>query len=77
MLGLLIDGCEFRPPTPITDIRKIKIWEKIARAADPSALIDACILPEDATSNDWLTENLPPTNPPSSTRPGAEYGVDV
>lgn len=26
---------------------------------------------------DWLTENLPETNPPASTRPGAEYGVDV
>lgn len=26
---------------------------------------------------DWLTENLPKTNPPASTRPGAEYGMDI
>ncbi|KKN15651.1 hypothetical protein LCGC14_0983870 [marine sediment metagenome] len=28
-------------------------------------------------NEDWLTENLPETNRPASTRPGAEYGVDV
>ncbi len=28
-------------------------------------------------TDEWLTKNLPETNPQPSTRPGAEYGVDV
>jgi len=28
-------------------------------------------------SEDWLTENLPPTTAPFNPRPGAEYGVQV
>lgn len=75
MLGLLIDGYEFTPPTPITNMKDIKTWEAIVRSTDPSALVDTCILSLDATDNEtWLTENLPETNPPINTRPGAEYG---
>lgn len=35
------------------------------------------IRPNCQDCQDWLTENLPETNAPASTRPGAEYGVDV
>lgn len=72
MYGLLIDGIEIVSPPMIFD--EIKIWEGIVRntaaIASPGSLVDAYLL-------DWLTANLPQTNPPVNTRPGAEYGVDV
>jgi hypothetical protein len=76
MYGLLIDGVEVAPPKPINSSEEMKIWEKIVRdaaaIAAPGSLVDACLLPIE----DWLTENLPETNPPMSTRPGAEYGAE-
>jgi hypothetical protein len=57
---------------PVVEAKDAIYWAE--RLAKLTPRRSSHILP---VPRDWLTENLPETNPPSNTRPGAEYGVDV